>query len=379
MISSSQPKRQSFVTEPPESVASAATTVNLAPLGLGAFAVTTFVLSAANAGLFSEAGIINSLILLYACSGLVQLIAGVHTLWTGKTLVGTALCSYGAFWLTIAGSLQFGWIPNATALGYFLLGWTIFTGLLFLSTLRHSRTFIAVFGALLLTFLSLTIAELGGGSTYGQIGGWLGMLTALITAVIIWYIATHRPELPAAPAINPIPLGLSAFALTTFVVSALNAGLFFGAAIFIGLALFYGGLVEIIAGVQAFKTGHTFGAIAFCSNGGFWLILSFGIWQHLILSAAVVGYLMVGWIIFAIWAFVAALKTNIALIIVSVLTVLTLLALAVGNLGGGFTFTQIGGWLGLLLAVLAWYTALAFLLAGGRGSFVLPVGLIRRG
>src|SRR6266568_8506998 len=76
----------------------------------------------------------------------------------------------------------------------------------------------------------------------------------------------------AAPAVaNPAPLGLSAFALTTFVLSAANAQLFTGSAIVIGLAIFYGGIVQILAGLQEFRAGNTFGATAFCSYGGFWL------------------------------------------------------------------------------------------------------------
>src|SRR6266702_6430968 len=75
----------------------------------------------------------------------------------------------------------------------------------------------------------------------------------------------------AATTANPSPLGLSAFALTTFVLSTANAGLIKLPFIVVGLALFYGGLVQIIAGIQEFRAGNTFGATAFCSYGGFWL------------------------------------------------------------------------------------------------------------
>src|SRR6202165_3832301 len=85
--------------------------------------------------------------------------------------------------------------------------------------------------------------------------------------------AAERAE--AAVVANPAPLGLSAFALTTFVLSSANALLFTTNAIVIGLALFYGGVVQLIAGVQEFRAGNTFGATAFCSYGGFWLSLGF--------------------------------------------------------------------------------------------------------
>src|SRR5438270_11437915 len=84
-------------------------------------------------------------------------------------------------------------------------------------------------------------------------------------------IAAERSEGAAATVANPAPLGLSAFALTTFVLSSANTGLITAPNVVLGLALFYGGLVQLLAGIQEFKTGNTFGASAFCSYGGFWL------------------------------------------------------------------------------------------------------------
>src|SRR3989440_8397949 len=87
--------------------------------------------------------------------------------------------------------------------------------------------------------------------------------------------AAERAEAAAPAVANPAPLGLSAFALTTFVLSASNAGFIFtqgtGTAVVVGLALFYGGIVQLVAGIQEFRAGNTFGATAFCSYGGFWL------------------------------------------------------------------------------------------------------------
>src|SRR5215467_13474100 len=164
----------------------AATTANPAPLGLSAFALTTFVLSTANAGLIPGAGaakMVIGLALFYG--GIVQVLAGMWEFRAGNTFGATAFSSYGAFWLATAVLLQFNLIPNHAAFGFFLLGWTIFTGLMFLGTLRTNLALMGVFFFLFLTFLVLTIAELGAGPALGVLGGWLG----IITAIIAWYTA----------------------------------------------------------------------------------------------------------------------------------------------------------------------------------------------
>src|SRR4051795_9477721 len=72
---------------------------------------------------------------------------------------------------------------------------------------------------------------------------------------------------------DPAPLGLAAFALTTFVLSMFNAGLVSkgGEPVVLGLALAYGGVAQILAGMWEFRTGNTFGAVAFTSFGAFWV------------------------------------------------------------------------------------------------------------
>jgi len=194
-------------------------------------------------------------------------------------------------------------------------------------------------------------------------------------------VATERSETAAAVA-NPAPLGLSAFALTTFVLSASNAGLFKGGTIVLGLAFFYGGLGQIIAGVQELRSGNTFGGTAFTSYGGFWLafaviitpgsgvVASFGGDAAALHTA--LGYFLLGWAIFTTWMFLCTLRTNLALMGVFLFLALTFFALSIGELGGGSNWGMIGGWLGLITAVLAWYTAMAGVLASGKSMFNLP-------
>src|SRR5437763_14735577 len=162
-------------------------------------------------------------------------------------------------------------------------------------------------------------------------------------------MAQYAAERAAAPAVaNPAPLGLSAFALTTFVLSASNAGFLFskeeGATlIVVGLAIFYGGIVQLIAGIQEFRTGNTFGATAFCSYGGFWLALGFillpgsGILASLVTDKSVsagVGTFLLGWTIFTGLMLIATFRISGALILVFALLFLAFLALTIGWLSG---------------------------------------------
>src|SRR6266568_462955 len=165
-----------------ERAASAAPAVaNPAPLGLSAFALTTFVLSAANAQLFTGSAIVLGLGLFYG--GIVQILAGLQEFRAGNTFGATAFCSYGGFWLAVGAILTpaFGIIAaygGATtanfhaAFAWFLLGWTIFTGLMFLGTLRSTVALIGVFGLLFITFLLLAIDQFQ--SPSGAVVGTLG-------------------------------------------------------------------------------------------------------------------------------------------------------------------------------------------------------------
>lgn len=177
-----------------------------------------------------------------------------------------------------------------------------------------------------------------------------------------------------ATAVNPAPLGLCAFALTTFVLSAANAKLFDGAGIVIGLALFYGGLAQLLAGMWEFRTGNTFGATAFTSYGAFWLAVAATLQLKLIPNEAAFGFFLLGWTIFTGIMLIGSLRSNYALIGVFLFLFLTFLALTIGALASISSFTVIGGWLGIITAIVAWYTALAGLLTTVRAPFLLPIG-----
>jgi succinate-acetate transporter protein len=186
------------------------------------------------------------------------------------------------------------------------------------------------------------------------------------------------------PVADPGPLGLAAFALTTFVLSMFNADLVGagGEPVVLGLALAYGGLAQFAAGMWEFRTGNTFGAVAFTSYGAFWL----SFWAFVeffekdIPKADVghaVGLYLIAWGIFTTYMFVASLRTTAAVSLVFVLLAVTFLLLGIGNAGGHDTIVHAGGWVGLATAVAAWYASFAAVTNSTFGRTVLPVKPLR--
>jgi uncharacterized protein len=177
---------------------------------------------------------------------------------------------------------------------------------------------------------------------------------------------------------NPGPLGLSGFALTTFILSLVNAGVLNASdtSIVVGLAVFYGGIAQFSAGMWEFRSGNTFGATAFTSYGAFWLsfaailIPAFAVKA----SATAVGYYLVGWTIITGILMLCSFRTNGATALVFIALFVTFLLLAIGALNANTNITHIGGWVGLITAIVAWYTALAGVLTGvSNGKINLPV------
>jgi len=178
---------------------------------------------------------------------------------------------------------------------------------------------------------------------------------------------------------DPGPLGLAAFALTTFMLSCFNAGLIKTAgldAVVLPVALFYGGLAQLLAGMWEFKKNNTFGALAFTSYGAFWLSFAalvkfvapgLGAGTH-----TAVALFLLAWTIFTVLMTIAVTKVNGALLGVFVVLTLTFIFLTIGAAGPHASMTKIGGWLGLVTAALAWYTALAGLTKATFKRELLP-------
>jgi succinate-acetate transporter protein len=179
---------------------------------------------------------------------------------------------------------------------------------------------------------------------------------------------------------DPAPLGLAAFALTTFVLSMFNADLVSkaGEPVVLGLALGYGGIAQILAGMWEFRTGNTFGAVAFTSFGAFWLsywalITFFASDIPAAHVAASVGLYLIAWGIFTAYMFVASLRTNAAVAVVFFLLAVTFFLLGIGNANESNGMVEAGGWFGLATAVAAWYASFAAVVNSTFGRTVLPV------
>ena len=200
---------------------------------------------------------------------------------------------------------------------------------------------------------------------------------------------------------DPGPLGLAAFAGTTFMLSLINAGLvgdksLVGGGLLpmvAGLALAYGGLAQLLAGLWEFRTGNTFGAVAFCSYGAFWisffLIVQIGVPG--VVAAKGAGEIFSGlglylwmWGIFTAYMFIASLRTTGAVALVFLLLAITFIVLGIGNsaVAGTTSVTngtiKLGGYLGIITAIAAWYASFAAVLSSTFGKDILPVFPLRR-
>jgi succinate-acetate transporter protein len=178
---------------------------------------------------------------------------------------------------------------------------------------------------------------------------------------------------------DPAPLGLAAFAMTTFVLSMFNSNLVNdkGVPVVLGLALAYGGIVQLLAGMWEFRNGNTFGAVAFSSYGAFWI--SFWALEAFYAkdiggnAGHAVGVYLWAWAIFTAYMTVAALRVNGAVLLVFVLLTATFILLAIGAVGAHETVTHWGGYVGLATAAAAWYASFAVVVNSTFGRTVMPV------
>jgi uncharacterized protein len=183
---------------------------------------------------------------------------------------------------------------------------------------------------------------------------------------------------------DPAPLGLAGFALTTFLLSADNAGWMKAASgsAWLGYAFAYGGLGQLLAGMWEFRNRNVFGATAFSTYGAFWIGL--GLWArdvapttHGLAGARDLGWILLAFAIFNTYMLIVSTQLNTAVFLVFLTLELTEILLFIGNFatktGTGGLIT-VGGIVGIITALVAWYTSAAGVMNGVKGKVVLPVG-----
>jgi uncharacterized protein len=197
---------------------------------------------------------------------------------------------------------------------------------------------------------------------------------------------TRPVAAPVSGIADPAPLGLAAFALTTFLLSAFNAGWMTRSSglAWVGYAFAYGGLVQLLAGMWEFRNRNVFGATAFGSYGGFWigLFLYFQLYGAKLathpltagLFAKDVGWILLAFAIFNTYMLLWSTQVNMAVFAVFLTLELTEIILFIGNFAGSSGTVKFGGYVGVLTALCAWYTSAAGVANGMGGRISVPVG-----
>ena len=200
---------------------------------------------------------------------------------------------------------------------------------------------------------------------------------------------THAPakDPPAAPAAaaptwgNAVPLALAAFAVTTFMLSMINADLVDKAIepVVFGVALMFGGLIQLIAGLVVLRSGNTFGGVLFSGFAAFWLSL-FATVEFFMKdippakAGHALGLFVFAFGIFIVWMFAASFRTNVIVVVALADLVVAFAVLGSGLYAGNEGLVKTGGWLGLAAAALAAYLSFAEMCVATYGREIVPIG-----
>lgn len=191
------------------------------------------------------------------------------------------------------------------------------------------------------------------------------------------------PPPPAAAATwgNAAPLALAAFAVTTFMLSMINAGLVSKATepVVFGVALMFGGATQLIAGMIVLRQGNTLGGVLFSGFGAFWLSL-FAIAEFFLAdipkaeTGHALGLFVFAFGLFVVWMFAASFRTNVVVVVALADLVVVFAVLGSGLYAGDDGLVKAGGWLGLVAAALAAYLSFAEMCVATYGREIFPIG-----
>lgn len=177
---------------------------------------------------------------------------------------------------------------------------------------------------------------------------------------------------------NPAPLGLCAFGLTTILLSIHNAGFTGLTSPIVAMALFYGGLAQLIVGVMEWKKNNTFGMVTFGSFGLFWI--SFGTMLMLPAAglakapgAADIAVFLLVWGLLIFGLFICSLRMHRILMITLAAVVLLVVVLIAANLTGSSVIQNVEGFVGIIAGGLALYMGVGAVINEIYGSRVVPV------
>ncbi|HEY2552963.1 MAG TPA: acetate uptake transporter [Streptosporangiaceae bacterium] len=184
---------------------------------------------------------------------------------------------------------------------------------------------------------------------------------------------------PATGIADPAPLGLAAFAGTTFLLSVVNAHWATSSTgdAWLGYAFAWGGFVQLLAGMWEFRNRNVFGSTAFSSYGAFWIGL--GLWALLVhptgnQAGKDLGWILLTFAIFNTYMLIISTQINTAVFGVFLTLELTEIFLFIGNFANNTNIIKIGGVIGVITALVAFYTSAAGVANGLGGRLRLPVG-----
>jgi succinate-acetate transporter protein len=187
---------------------------------------------------------------------------------------------------------------------------------------------------------------------------------------------------PTTGIADPAPLGLAAFAATTFLLSAANAGWMSKATgdAWLGYAFAYGGFGQLLAGMWEFRNRNVFGATAFSTYGAFWIGL--GLWALLVAPKATspaaashdIAWILLTFAIINTYLLILSTQVNMAVFLVFLTLEITEIILFIGNFAGSTGTVKFGGYVGLVTALVAFYTSAAGVSNGLAGKLRFPVG-----
>lgn len=180
---------------------------------------------------------------------------------------------------------------------------------------------------------------------------------------------------------NSAPLALAAFAVCAFMLSMVNAHLVTASdtPYVWAVALMFGGVTQLIAGLIQLRTGNTFTGVLFSSFGAFWLSL-FAIVQFFQRSVPAaeqghaLGLFLYAFGIFTVYMWLASFRTNVVVILALAVLAVTLFFLAAGSYGSTAWLVRAGGYSGLVLAALAAYLSASAVFEAAYGRDILPTG-----